>query len=228
MFPSKQRPIAIPQAEHQKLSGTLALLWGNAGFARPPIAFASFVLGIGLHDRAYGELDDLPIGGIPEQEWLDLTRRGFALDWADAAADAIVKHHLQRLVSYGQAPFRQAAAQEMAAELQVYLRQHHLDRALFTRIDRITRLCDDIAFAFCFESSSEGSVDIFPSWDSDVQVAIHYRVAAGAITVNPWPFCVESHTGYILGYQRDGYPHRLEPLPVVYTVQPQAAESPQP
>src|SRR5262249_17997360 len=30
MFISKQRPIAIPQWEHQKLAGTLALLWGNA------------------------------------------------------------------------------------------------------------------------------------------------------------------------------------------------------
>jgi len=29
MFKSKQRPIAIPQWEHQKLAGTLALLWGN-------------------------------------------------------------------------------------------------------------------------------------------------------------------------------------------------------
>ena len=30
MFKSKQRPIVIPQWEHQKLAGTLALLWGNA------------------------------------------------------------------------------------------------------------------------------------------------------------------------------------------------------
>ena len=37
MFISKQRPIAIPQWEHQKLAGTLALLWGNADFERPPV-----------------------------------------------------------------------------------------------------------------------------------------------------------------------------------------------
>jgi hypothetical protein len=50
MFKSKQRPIAIPQWEHQKLAGTLALLWGNADFERPLVAFESFLVGVGLHD----------------------------------------------------------------------------------------------------------------------------------------------------------------------------------
>ena len=59
MFLSKQRPIAIPQWEHQKLAGTLALLWGNTEFERPPVPFESFLIGIGLHDRAYGPLDNL-------------------------------------------------------------------------------------------------------------------------------------------------------------------------
>ncbi len=35
MFKSKLRPIAIPQFEHEKLVGTLALLWGNAAFELP-------------------------------------------------------------------------------------------------------------------------------------------------------------------------------------------------
>src|SRR5262249_39739547 len=69
MFTSKQRPIVIPQWEHQKLAGTLALLWGNADFDRPPIPFESFLTGIALHDRAYGLLDNLPIGGIAEEQW---------------------------------------------------------------------------------------------------------------------------------------------------------------
>jgi hypothetical protein len=64
MFTSKQRPIVIPQWEHQKLAGTLALLWGNAEFERPPVPFESFLTGVGLHDRAYGPFDNLPIGGI--------------------------------------------------------------------------------------------------------------------------------------------------------------------
>jgi hypothetical protein len=89
MFKSKQRPIVIPQWEHQKLAGTLALLWGNADFERPPIPFESFLAGVGLHDRAYGLLDNLPIGGIPEEEWLVLTHSGFEMTWADPIADLI-------------------------------------------------------------------------------------------------------------------------------------------
>ena len=72
MFISKQRPITIPQWEHQKPAGTLALLWGNAELERPPVAFDSFLAGIGLHDRAYRPLDNLPIGAISEDEWLAL------------------------------------------------------------------------------------------------------------------------------------------------------------
>jgi hypothetical protein len=48
------------------------VLWGNADFVRPSVPFDSFVMGIGLHDRAYGPLDNLPIGELPEEEWLAL------------------------------------------------------------------------------------------------------------------------------------------------------------
>jgi Protein of unknown function (DUF3891) len=76
MFKSKQRPVVIPQWEHQKLAGTLALLWGNTDFERPSVPFESFLVGVGLHDRAYGPVDNLPIGGLPEEQWLTLTRHG--------------------------------------------------------------------------------------------------------------------------------------------------------
>jgi predicted transposase YbfD/YdcC len=58
MFISKQRPIVVPQWEHQKLAGTLALLWGNAAFERPPLPCESFLVGVGLHDRTYWTLTD--------------------------------------------------------------------------------------------------------------------------------------------------------------------------
>jgi len=66
MFKSKRRPIVIPQSEHQRLSGTLALLWGNADFDRPQMPPDSLLTGIGLHDRAFGYLDTFAIGEIPD------------------------------------------------------------------------------------------------------------------------------------------------------------------
>ena len=216
MFISKLRPVAISQAEHQKLAGTLALLWGNAAFERPPIARESFVQGVALHDRAYGALDNLPIGGIPEADWLALTRRGFAQAWADPAAELIAKLHLQRLASYGSSPERQAAATELARAAEQHARRHGLDPALFARVDRITNLCDLIAFDFCFEAPAEGAVVVFPRNDGDEQVRVRYRVAGGTIEVDPWPFAVEAHAGYLVGYQLAGYPEALEPVVVEY------------
>lgn len=216
MFKSKQRPIVISQWEHQKLAGTLALLWGNDQFELPPVPFASFLAGIGLHDRAYGSLDNLPIGEIPEDEWLALTRSGFAMRWTDPIADLITRLHLKRLASYGSAPERQAAASEMAQQIQDQILHHGLDLATFERIDRITNLCDRIAFDFCFEEPAEGMVRIFPRNDGEDELEVRYHIADGTIRVNPWPFRVNSQAGYLVGYQLDGYPTALEPVMVPY------------
>src|SRR6266511_4548936 len=216
MFKSKQRSIAISQWEHQRLAGTLALLWGNAEFELPPIPFESFLTGIGLHDRAYGPLDNLPIGEIPEEEWLALTRSGFEMTWADLVADVITKMHLKRLTSYGSAPVRQAKAAEMAQAIQALIEHHGLDAAAFERIDRISNLCDRIVFDLCVDAPAEGEVHIFPRNDRHEEVAVSYRIEGGTIQVDPWPFGVASYTGYLVGYQLDGYPTVLEPAMLPY------------
>jgi hypothetical protein len=216
MFKSKLRPIAIPQFEHEKLVGTLALLWGNAAFELPPVPFESFLTGIALHDRAYGHLDNLPIGEAPEEAWLANTRKGFDMAWRDPLADAIAKMHLRRLASYGTSPARQAQAASMAEQIAALAAEHGLDRGLLARIDRITQLCDDIAFAFCFEAPAQGSVRIFPHNDADDEVEVSYNVGEGKIQVTPWPFAVDSHRGYLVGYRLEGYPEVLEPVMVPY------------
>jgi hypothetical protein len=216
MFKSKQRPIAISQWEHQKLAGTLALLWGNAEFGRPSVPFESFLTGIGLHDRAYGQLDNLPIGELPEEEWLALTRAGFEMTWADPVADLITKMHLKRLTSYGSAPARQAMAAEMTQAIQEQLQRHGFDGVVFERIDRITNLCDKIAFDFCFEAPAEGEVRIFPKNDRDDEIVVQYRIEDGTIEIAPWPFGVDSNSGYLVGYQLDGYPAVLESVLLPY------------
>jgi hypothetical protein len=216
MFKSRQRPIATPQWEHQKLAGTLALLWGNTSFEPPPIPFESFVAGVGLHDRAYGLLDNLPIGELSEEEWLKLTRKGFDLTSSDPVADMIVKMHLQRLTSYGKDPARQVQAAELAQAVSTHAQRHGLDAALFARVDRITNLCDRIAFDFCFEAPAEGEVRIFPRNAGDEEIAVRYRIEASAIEVDPWPFNVNHHTGYLVAYQLDGYPIVLEPVVLPY------------
>ncbi len=216
MFKSKLRSIAIPQFEHEKLVGTLALLWGNGAFELPPVPFDSFLTGIGLHDRAYGHLDNLPIGEASEAEWLANTRKGFDMAWRDPLADAIAKMHLRRLASYGAAPARQAEAAAMGEEIAALAAEHGLDRGLLSRIDRITQLCDDISFAFCFEAPAQGAVRIYPRNDADDEVEVRYHVEGGKIRVTPWPFAVDRQRGYLVGYRLEGYPELLDPVMVTY------------
>jgi hypothetical protein len=84
------------------------------------------------------------------------------------------------------------------------------------------KLCDDIAFHFCFEAPAEGAVEVYPRWDAEGVVSVQHRVAEGVITVDPWPFGVSRHVGYLVGYQLAGYPDVLEPVMLRYELLPAA------
>lgn len=212
MFRSKRHSTLIAQAEHGKLAGTLAFLWGNEHFDSPPLPRTSFVAGVELHDRGYGTLDNDPINEVPEERWMAITRAGYYQELADPAAELLIKLHLQRLAGYGSSPPRQALLAELTAASAAHAQQHGLDQALFARVDRITNLCDGIAFDFCFEEPTSGKVAVYPKNDRPDQVTIHYRVAGAEIQVDPWPFAVESYQGYLIAYEEAGYPARLTPV----------------
>ena len=216
MFKSKRRPLTLSQAEHGQLAGTLAWLWGNADFDLPAINRDAFIAGVGLHDRGYGYVDNISISDVSEPEWIDVTRTGFYMPWADAAADLIVKFHLRRLVSWTDSPAHNALLAEMDAVIAAQLGQHGLARQQFERIDCITRLCDMISFDFCFEEPVERELKVFLRNGSDEQLALRYSVRDGEIRVSPWPFAVESYSGYLVGYRLEGYPEALDPVIVPY------------
>jgi len=80
------------------------------------------------------------------------------------------------------------------------------------RLDRITNLCDQLSFNFCFELPASGEVAILPRNDSQTEVPLHYQVEDGVINVKPWPFSVDSYEGYIIGYKPELYPAQLDPV----------------
>jgi hypothetical protein len=216
MFRSKQRQIVTPQSEHLKLVGTLAMLWGNDQFAHPPTESKSMVAGMGLHDRGYGYLDNSPIGGMSAEEWLPIARRGFNMPCSDAVADAIVKYHIRRLASSDPSETRKALTVEFSQAIDEHLDQHHLSKTLFDRMDRITDLLDRLSFEFCFEAPAFGNISIFPRNGEDTEITFQYHVEDGEINVTPWPFSVDDHRGYLVAYQMDGYPERLDPVILPY------------
>lgn len=216
MFKSKSRPIITPQSEHLKLVGTLAMLWGNDQFDAPPIERNSMIMGMGLHDRGYGYLDNSPVGGMRDEEWEVIARRGFDMECSDIVADTIVKYHFRRLASHGTTEIRKALYTDFAKGIDEQLQRHNLSRTLFDRIDRITDLLDTLSFELCFDVPTSGSVTIFARNDEDREVSIEYHVENGEINVSPWPFSVDEYRGYLIAYHMQGYPERLDPVILPY------------
>lgn len=216
MFKSKRRPIVTPQSEHLKLVGTLAMLWGNDEFDLPPIERESMIAGMGTHDRGYGYLDNHPIGGMDESEWFPIARRTFNMSCSDVVADTIVKYHFRRLAGHDDSPGRKALTEEFSKAIDEHLRKHNLSKELFDRIDRITDLCDSLSFSLCFDMPASGEISIFPRNGEDMEVSIKYHVEDSIISVDPWPFSVDSHPGYLLAYKSEGYPETLDPVILTY------------
>ena len=113
MFKSKVRAINVPQYEHGRLAGTVARAWGNDAFDCPALDFDAFVAGVTLHDWGYGVIDNLPIGAAPEDEWLEVIRKGVEKRFEHPTTDIVVKLHIRRLLSFYSSPEREAFIEQI-------------------------------------------------------------------------------------------------------------------
>jgi hypothetical protein len=153
MFRSSRRPVVYPQAEHARLAGAIAAAW------RPedvPLPFDSFVRGVTLHDRGYGELDDDPIGDTATERWCEIQTRGFRATSGDEICDLVVALHIRRLVGDDvEHPARAALAREIDEALG--------DVPQAARdADRITETCDMLSFEFCSTEPERLVLDPWP------------------------------------------------------------------
>jgi hypothetical protein len=221
MFKSKSRSVNIPQYEHSRLAGLFALAWGNNAFDRPAIDFAAFVQGVALHDWHYGVIDNLPIGEAGEAEWLAMVRRGVAYWLDDPVSDIVAKLHLKRLLSNRESAAVAALVSQIDLRVTERLPQTGLSRSQFEWADKITRFCDDLAFAFSFEQPVTATHTLYADVNSRTETAVSFALKAGGeITVEPWPFGAPSLSGIITGFERSGYPDRLEPVVIPYSCMP--------
>ncbi|HEY2372958.1 MAG TPA: DUF3891 family protein [Gaiellaceae bacterium] len=188
MFRSKRRDVVFPQMEHAAFAAGIALQWRE----RPHVPFDSFIRGVALHDRGYGELDEDEIGAVDSKRWLEIQRRGFGARDDDAIVDLIVSLHVARLVGDDDLLFRE--------ELPALLARAKVDEATAAAADRITNLCDRISFDVCIEQPEEGSLD-------EIGYAYDGR---NRVTVDPWPFAPDSFGVLLVAYRADGYPRALD------------------
>lgn len=213
MFVSKKRTVVIPQHEHGRMSGMIASLWGNETFDRPRFDFDAFVMGVTLHDWGYGLIDNLPIGSAPEEDWLSVIRQGYRHPFEHPVTDVIVKLHIRRLLGFKESPDRTEAITELDSLIAHRLEESGFSLDEFNWADRITNLCDYIAFYFAFEEPIDKTFTVHPK--TGIQNTIDIRIKTnldGMILVDPWPFAVSSYQGFIFAYQQEGYPDRLNPV----------------
>src|SRR4051794_28902073 len=202
VFRSKRRAVVYPQAEHGRMAGAIAASWRRDEI---PLPFESWVRGVTLHDRGYGELDDDELLAIPPDRWAgEIQTRGYRERSGDDVADLVVALHIRRLIGDDlDHPARAALAREIDDAL-----GEVSDEA--RTADRATEVCDGIAFAFCFEVPTSATIG---------GVTVNYD-GAERVTLDPWPLAVPSLRGVVGGFRADGYPERLEPVVTLYAVEP--------
>jgi len=206
MFRSRRRDVVFPQADHARLAATIALAWSE----RPPLPFASFVRGVADHDRGYGEHDADEIGSVETERWVGIQRRGFTPRGEDPVVDLVVALHVRRLLSSQDDEHGRAAYGEVDALLPSLHERAGVSAGDAARADAVTNVCDRVAFSFCFEQPDEGEA-------RGLRYALDGR---GGIELDPWPLDVPALGGLVTAFERDGYPDRLVPVVVPFTVSP--------
>jgi hypothetical protein len=129
-----------------------------------------------LHDRGYPEHDVDQIGVASRERWLEIQRAGFGEHDDDPVVDLVVSMHVARLVGDDEA---------MNGAIPRLRERAGVSKADAEAADRVTAVCDGIAFDVCFEGLSE-------------------------LEVHPWPFAVPTLEVILVGFEADGYPERLD------------------
>jgi hypothetical protein len=108
----------------------------------------------------------------------------------------------------------------MTAALSELHRAAGVDEGDAAEADRITDLCDRIAFDFFVEEPTNGRVAVAPARGAE-PIAVAYTVDGhGEITLEPWPLGLPRVSGIILGFRAERYPDELEPVVVPFEAQP--------
>lgn len=219
MFRSRRRALVYSQYEHARLAGALAQRWGNARFPRPDLPFASFVAGVALHDFGYGLLDEHPIGEMDHAERVATLSALIEARLADPVAETVALFHARRLTGDTDA----GVAARCEARIDELLAATGIDRAAHAAADRITDLCDSVAFSFCFERAGRGRVAVpVAGGTADASTcSIEWSVdGAGLIAFEPWPLDVAALDTSVVAFAAEGYPDRLVPHLVPARVRP--------
>lgn len=220
MLISKKRPIIIPQFEHTRLSATIAFLWGNDDFEKTTLPSDSFIKGVLFHDRGYGYLDNFPLGSLTIEQRKATLIKGIEESFNDPIADIVTLLHIKRLTS---SSTMRDELTDVALECEKVLSEKmkvvSVSETEFAFADRIVDLADSIAFDFSLEEDSKDSGEVSSRHGSNDLTSINFSIKGNVISMTPWPLSVERYEGFIVGYQKNGYPEKLDPCIIPFILQ---------
>ena len=210
--------MVFPQLEHARLSAAIALAWDEV-IVPLPLRRESFVTGVALHDRGYGEHDADEIGAVPSGRWLAIQRASFAPTGVDTVVDLVVAMHVRRLVSHATDHAARAALTEMDDGITALREAAAVSKEDAAAADRITDLCDRVSFDFCLEQPGSGSTGVVGA--DGGTIAVRYEVDGhGTIVLDPWPLEARTVSGVLLAYAADAYPRVLDPVVTPFRIEP--------
>lgn len=215
MFRNESKGIVIPQQEHARLAGFLAMIWGNEKFSAPSIGLESLSIGIAHHHQGYGALDTIDFKKAdPDQIvnilWADCQKTTWNVD-----ADLVNLYHQLRLVDrrisrVGASPQLENLRSQIDKQMKQNLGDSIYKENDFLWADRITDICDRTAFLFCSGGLHEEDVPVYQNRAGQSTVTVKITVGE-TVKVRPWPFKVGPLHRDIVGYQESSYPHHLIP-----------------
>lgn len=220
MFRLQDPDVVVPQSEHGRLAGMIALHWGNESFARPPIDFDSFVAGVMLHDWHYGPSDEFPLDDLEPtprdsqrwRSWLDLAKRGEASTFDDPIAEAVAKRHLVRLLDGEDDPEAIELSHRLDQRVDRLCGFAGIERRDVDAADSIVRVCDRLAFDVFRQSPDRDTIDVCSDFDGARSVTLRYSMSVGSrIVLDQWPLTCDSLQIGLLSFRRETYPRELTP-----------------
>lgn len=230
MFVSRSRPAVYPQSEHARLAGTIAQYWGNDQFRKPDLPFDAFCTGVALHDFGYGLLDNSDILSMGARERHRTFESLMHMKFDDVIAEIVAKTHVARLMNMSGLSELEVTCRQQLSNL---IAGTGLSEEVFQDADTITRLCDSVAFDFCFERPATGKLTVFSGRASSRNVEMCYEIdfhctesinginaTVGCISLAPWPLSAPLVKGYLLAYEQSAYPKELCPHRVEFELRP--------
>lgn len=212
----------IPQQEHARMAGLLALHWGNKNFKLPAFRIEDLIEGITFHHLGYGQNDSIRFDQLNDDELAEIFAADTNVTLISVEAELVNLFHHQRLINNR---IKDSNSEKLIhtkkfieSAIANRLKQSDFKESDFIFANTITQLCDKIAFNFCLGQEVETTIAVHSNPKNLNTIDVTHSIKGKQIIVDPWPFKIAKIHGFIIGYTDDNYPDKLLPKLLEYEV----------